>query len=52
MLGSILFVIYINNILDKVFFADDTKIFQDIQTKDYTLALQYDINLLEEWSNT
>ena len=56
-LGPILFIIFINDILDNIssegfLFADDTKVFRSIQSKADADALQADINTLEEWSNT
>ena len=55
-LGPVLFVIYINDILDNIksdglLFADDTKIFRKITSKEDALVLQSDIRSLEEWSN-
>ena len=55
-LGPILFIVYINDILDNIksdgfLFADDTKILRSIRTKDDAVALQSDIDALEEWSN-
>ena len=54
-LGPVLFVIYINDLLDNIssgglMFADDTKIYRQITTRDDALQLQSDINKLEEWS--
>ena len=56
-LGPILFIIFINDILDNIssegfLFAVDTKVFRSIQSKADADALQADINTLEEWSNT
>ena len=56
-LGPILFVIYIDDILEKVcsdglLFADDTKIFKCIISREDALALQADIQTLEQWSDT
>ena len=55
-LGPILFVVYINDLLDSItsdgfMFADDTKIFRRITTRDDALKLQEDIGKLEDWSN-
>ena len=55
-LGPILFIIYINDILDNInsegfLFADDTKIFKTILGKDDAIALQSDIDSLEAWSD-
>ena len=54
-LGSILFVIYINDLPEVVkcgtyLFLDDTKIFRQITTKEGAFQLQSDINSLEQWS--
>ena len=54
-LGPILVVIYINNLPEVVksstyVFADDTKIFRQITTKEDALHLQSDIISLEQWS--
>ena len=54
-LGPILFVIYINDILDNIksdgfLYADDTKIFRKITSREDALILQSDIKSLEEWS--
>ena len=54
-LGSILFVIYINDLPEVVkcgtyLFVDDTKIFRQITTKEGAFQLQSDINSLEQWS--
>ena len=56
-LGPVLFIIYINDILDNItsdgfLFADDTKIFRQILSQEDAQALQSDIDALEEWSNT
>lgn len=55
-LGPLLFVIYINDILENVnsdglLFADDAKIFRTISCKEDSLLLQDDIGKLEEWSD-
>jgi len=55
-LGPLLFVIYINDLLDNVksnglLFADDTKIFKEITGKDDALSMQYDINSMEKWTH-
>ena len=54
-LGPVLFVVYINDLLDKIssdglMFADDTKIYRQITTREDALQLQSDIDKLEEWS--
>ena len=56
-LGPILFIIYINDILDGVnsdgvLYADDTKLFRCILTKEDAYKLQKDINILESWAKT
>ena len=56
-LGPVLFVIYINDILDDIdshglMFADDTKIFRMISSKEDSENLQKDVNSLEKWSST
>ena len=55
-LGPLLFVIYINDLPDKLessslMFADDTKIFKDITLENDIQALQRDLVKLEEWSS-
>ena len=55
-LGPILFIIYINDILENIgsnglLFADDTKIFKKIKSIKDAIDLQSDIHLLEEWSD-
>jgi hypothetical protein len=54
-LGPVLFVVYINDLLDTVtsgglMFADDTKIYRQITSLEDALQLQADINRLEDWS--
>ena len=54
-LGPILFVIYRNDLPEVVkfgtyLFADDTKIFRQITTKEDALQLQSDIDSLGQWS--
>ena len=55
-LGPLLFVVYINDILDGIkssglLFADDTKIFRTITSKIDTRELQEDLTSLEQWSS-
>ena len=54
-LGPVLFVIYINDLLDNItsdglMFADDTKLFRLISSREDALALQSDLQKLEQWS--
>ena len=54
-LGPLLFVVYINDILENLsaegfLFADDTKIFRAITSRDDSLKLLSDIDALEKWS--
>ena len=54
-LGPLLFVIYINDLLDDIrsdglLFADDTKLFRKIVSREDAVILQSDIRLLESWS--
>ena len=54
-LGPLLFVLYINDILENVksngfLYADDTKIFHAIRSREDADILQLDINALEDWS--
>ena len=53
-LGPILFVVYINDILENItsdgfLFADDTKIFRAITSRSDALHLQADIGSLKRW---
>ena len=55
-LGPILFVIYINDLPETVhnilkLFADDTKLFKQIESTEDCQDLQNDIERLEEWSD-
>lgn len=54
-LGPLLFVIYINDIMDDIdsdclLYADDTKLFRSITSDADAKALQRDLTALEEWS--
>ena len=54
-LEPLLFVIYINDLLDNIsssafLYADDTKIFRKIASKEDAMSLQEDIKKLEQWS--
>ena len=54
-LGPILFLIYVNDILETVnsnvkMFADDTKIFRTLKNKTDCEILQADLNNLSAWS--
>ena len=56
-LGPLLFVIYINDMLDRftsgaLLFADDTKIFRQFCSKEDSHQLQNDLENLEEWTKT
>ena len=55
MLGPLLFVIYINDLLEQVrsdifLFVDDTKIFQQIKGHDDHDILQEDTNIMLSWA--
>ena len=54
-LGPILFVMYINDLLDGIvadglLYADDTKLFKHIMNENDALCLQTDIEKLENWA--
>ena len=54
-LGPLLFVIYINDLpellnSESFMFADDTKLFRTITSKSDAVALQSDLDALQEWS--
>ena len=49
-LGTLLFVVYINDILDNVE-SEDPKIYRAITSKEDAQSLQSDLNALEEWSD-
>ena len=55
-LGPVLFVIYINDLLDEIssdglMFADDTKVFRQIDSREDALKLQDDLWKLQEWTD-
>ena len=55
-IGPLIFVIYNNDLpeainSDSLLFADDTKVFLEVTSKDDALALQLDIDSLQLWSN-
>ena len=55
-LGPILFVIYINTMVDRItdsevfLYADDTKVFHEIANMNDVEALQADLNNMLDWS--
>ena len=56
-LGHLLFLLHINDLLSVVssnvrLFADDCLIYRNIKNKEDKIALQKDLNLLENWGNT
>ena len=56
-LGPLLFLLYINDLPSVVsskvrLFADDCLIYRNIKNKEDQIALQKDLNLLENWGNT
>ena len=56
-LGPVLFVVYINDLLDELssdglMFADDTKVYRQIKSCEDAIILQKDLQKLENWSNT
>ena len=57
-LGSVLFLIFVNNILDYItittsilIFADDTKLWTTISGADDSTTLQQNLDNLAQWSN-
>ena len=55
-LGPILFLVYVNDIPDQVLstvkmFADDTKVYREISSKEDCEILQSDLNALGAWAN-
>ena len=57
LLGPLLFLLHINDLPSVVsskvrLFADDCLIYRNIKNKEDQIALQKDLNLLENWGNT
>ena len=57
LLGTLLFLLHINDLPSVVsskvrLFADDCLIYSNINNKEVQIALQKDLNLLENWDNT
>ena len=55
-LGPLLFLIYINDLPDNVkstiyMYADDTKVYREINSDTDVQALQEDLRIMSEWSN-
>jgi len=56
-LGPLLFILFVNDMPETVqshiqMFADDTKIFREVNNPAESLLLQTDIEILEKWSST
>ena len=55
-LGPLLFLLHINDLTSEVsskvrLFADDCLVYRNIKNKEDQIALQKDLNLLENWGN-